>query len=562
MGIFNSGGNKDNNSLLNSLYEELRQKSNTIIELQKENAESKISLEKLSAQYSKANETITKLQSELDNAKNISSKRSRESSFVSETTATSSNNDSLILTAGKYRGGIDIPLGTYNLIVLSGEGHFETNKPEDVYENISCNPNHGFGFLNEYRNLEISDKTILKIHSSAKVRFELCKKFDYAKEFLEEKKLYATEFEKEKNVLDSQKRIIELEISSIKNELKSLNDECIKTYYKFSSYDKITSSDCKNKLTVLKQEENELRSSEKDVIIQKRDYRTPKLEERIVRQLLRTFNCECDNVMLNVSLKNIDRSRRLVQASFDTLNKLYSIDGIFLTKELLKIKLEQVTLMYTYELKYQQEKDIQRAIKEQMLEEAKAEREIEEAKKKIEKDLQQYTGEVNRLMKYVQKIQLDVEKQMYMDKIKELEDKIKTLQSDKETVLEREANAKAGFVYIISNIGSFGENVYKIGMTRRLEPMDRIRELSSASVPFEFDVHAMIFSDDAPSVETMLHKHFEKYAVNKINPRKEFYKIDIDEIEQVVLSEYNNTVKFTKIPLATEYRQSMALLEN
>lgn len=91
-----------------------------------------------------------------------------------------------------------------------------------------------------------------------------------------------------------------------------------------------------------------------------------------------------------------------------------------------------------------------------------------------------------------------------MDKIKELEDKIKLLESNKELVLEREANARAGFVYIISNIGSFGEDIYKIGMTRRLEPMDRIHELSSASVPFEFDVHAMIFSSDAPELENMI----------------------------------------------------------
>ena len=216
-------------------------------------------------------------------------------------------------------------------------------------------------------------------------------------------------------------------------------------------------------------------------------------------------------------------------------------------------------MLYTYELKYQQEKEIQRAIKEQMLEEAKAEREIEQQKKKIEKDLQQHLGEVNRLMKYMQKTQIDAERQLYMDKIKELEDKIKSLEADKETVLEREANAKAGFVYIISNIGSFGENIYKIGMTRRLEPMDRVKELSSASVPFEFDVHAMIFSSDAPELENMLHKHFADNAVNKVNPRKEFYNVDIEDIERVVKENYNDTVQFTKIPVATEYRQSINL---
>ena len=114
-------------------------------------------------------------------------------------------------------------------------------------------------------------------------------------------------------------------------------------------------------------------------------------------------------------------------------------------------------------------------------------------------------------------------------------------------------------MYIISNIGSFGEDVYKIGMTRRLEPMVRINELSSASVPFEFDVHAMIFSSDAPELENMLHQHFADKAVNKVNPRKEFYKTDIDEIEKIVKENYNDTVQFTKIPIAAEYRQSLDL---
>ena len=134
------------------------------------------------------------------------------------------------------------------------------------------------------------------------------------------------------------------------------------------------------------------------------------------------------------------------------------------------------------------------------------------------------------------------------------------MEKEKENVLEREANARAGFVYVISNIGSFGPGVYKIGMTRRLEPMDRIKELSSASVPFDFDVHAMIFSDNAPELENILHKTFENKSVNRINLRKEFFKVNLEEIEQVVKENFNNTVKFTKVPAATEYRQTQEIL--
>lgn len=351
---------------------------------------------------------------------------------------------------------------------------------------------------------------------------------------------------------------IQSEIFSIRNEMVRLSDETIKRYYIFSDYDGITSQDCKNQLSILKAKEKDLRQQGNDVEILYY-YEKKKIIERSIRQILRNFNSECDNIITNITIKNIDTVRNRIEKSYETLNKLYSEDGVSLTSDILSLKLEQATLLYTYELKCQQEKDIQRAIKEQMMEEARAEREIQEQKKKVEKDLQQHLGEINRLMKYMQKTQIDAERQLYMDKIQELEERIKELESDKETVLQREANAKAGFVYVISNIGSFGEGIYKIGMTRRLEPMERIRELSSASVPFEFDVHAMIFSSDAPELETTLHKHFADKAVNKVNPRKEFYRVDIDEIEKVVKENYNDTVQFTKIPIATEYRQSIEI---
>ncbi len=111
---------------------------------------------------------------------------------------------------------------------------------------------------------------------------------------------------------------------------------------------------------------------------------------------------------------------------------------------------------------------------------------------------------------YLNNTDLQVEKELYIEKIRELDQSLKDLNSERENVEDRKDNAQSGFVYIISNIGSFGENVYKIGVTRRLEPMDRINELSSASVPFEFDVHALIFSENAFELESKLHEYFKK----------------------------------------------------
>lgn len=154
---------------------------------------------------------------------------------------------------------------------------------------------------------------------------------------------------------------------------------------------------------------------------------------------------------------------------------------------------------------------------------------------------------------------MKLKKNIYADKIKELEEKIKVLEKDKQNVLERETNTRAGYVYIISNIGSFGKDVYKIGMTRRLEPMDRISELSSASVPFPFDVHALIFSEDAPALENTLHKYFKKQEVNKVNQRKEFFKVNLEEIKELVHKEYNNTVHFTDLAAAEQYFESLKI---
>ena len=125
----------------------------------------------------------------------------------------------------------------------------------------------------------------------------------------------------------------------------------------------------------------------------------------------------------------------------------------------------------------------------------------------------------------------------------------------------REANQRAGYVYVISNIGAFGENVYKIGMTRRLDPMDRIDELGDASVPFKFDVHAMIFSDDAPKLEAALHNAFADKKLNFVNQRREFFNVSLEEIKQVVRDNFDKSVEFVEIPPAEQYRESLLLRE-
>ncbi|MEG0430272.1 MAG: DUF4041 domain-containing protein [Anaerovoracaceae bacterium] len=353
---------------------------------------------------------------------------------------------------------------------------------------------------------------------------------------------------------------LKLSIASLRDEIKALETGLVIKHFDFSEYDALTSEECKNKLALIKADESSLVKDGKAVAISSNG--SKKEINDNIKQIIRCFNTEVDNALINLTVKNIDSSRSKVSKSFESLNRIFAVDGIELSKELLEFKLEELNLIYSYELKKEEEAAQQKAIREQMVEEEKVRREIEKEQKKIEKDQQQCSNEITKLMQYIQKTESDVEKQLYIDKIKELESKLNDLEEDKKAVDERAANALAGFVYIISNIGSFGDDVYKIGMTRRLEPMDRIKELSSASVPFEFDVHAMIFSDNAPELETMLHNHFKSKSVNRINYRKEFFRVSIDEIEKTVKENFNNTVQFTKVPVAAEYRQTLNLLES
>lgn len=367
-------------------------------------------------------------------------------------------------------------------------------------------------------------------------------------------------FSEKEALFDKKLSNLQKQQMAITSELSDLESEVLIAHYNFSDYDGLASEECKNKIALIKQQEKDFLKSGDAVYITS-DGKKKEINDNC-KQILRCFNAECDNILFNLSVKNIDSMRNKIAKSFESLNKIFSVDGIAMNSKLLEMKLDELNLSYTFELKREQEKEQQKAIKEQMIEEEKIRREIERKKQKIEKDETQFNNEITKLISYMQKTQSDIEKQLYVDKIKELESKLSELEKEKENVLEREANALAGFVYVISNIGSFGDDIYKIGMTRRLEPMDRIKELSSASVPFEFDVHAMIFSDNAPELENTLHQHFEKQSVNRVNLRKEFFHVSLDEIETFVKNNFNNTVEFIRIPAASEYRQTLAILEN
>lgn len=226
--------------------------------------------------------------------------------------------------------------------------------------------------------------------------------------------------------------------------------------------------------------------------------------------------------------------------------------------EIESLFVEAVKIEYEYYVQRERIKEEQRAIREQMRQEAEERKALELERKRIEKEEQKFRNEIDNIKNQLETV--DPEKAKVLnDRIAELEGQIDKIEDKREQIASLE-NGKAGYVYIISNIGSFGDDVYKIGMTRRMDPLDRVNELGSASVPFPFDVHGLIFSDDAVGLEHDLHTIFNNKRVNKVNLRKEFFKVSLDDIEKVV-DERCPSAEFKRTALAEQYRQSLTMTE-
>lgn len=279
------------------------------------------------------------------------------------------------------------------------------------------------------------------------------------------------------------------------------------------------------------------------------------MNRRNIRMTIRSFNSECDAIIHKVKFNNVEVAEKKIRTAREQLNKLNEYNSIVITDYYLNLKLEELYLVYEYALKVQEEKEEQKRLKELLREERKAQEELNHRLKIIQKDEQHF---LNALSNYQRQLENTKEGYRYnLEKeIAKLQEQLRELQEEKERLDYRLHHAKAGYVYIISNIGSFGENIFKIGMTRRLEPLDRVKELGDASVPFTFDIHAMIFSKDAPFLERSLHNAFQDKRVNKVNNRKEFFHVTLEEIKKIVYENHNDVVEFTKLAEAREYRET------
>ena len=275
--------------------------------------------------------------------------------------------------------------------------------------------------------------------------------------------------------------------------------------------------------------------------------------------LLRAFNSECDDLVSKVKYTNFDASLSRIYKSAEAISKLGSIMNISITQQYLSAKAKELRLAFEYQQKKHEEQEALKAARAEQREQAKVQKELEEQRKKVEKEQTHYQSALDKL-----NIQIasDPNNADLLAKKNELESQLIDIDKALINIDYRQANMKAGYVYIISNIGAFGENVFKIGMTRRLDPQERVDELGDASVPFNFDVHAMIFSDDAPALEAALHRAFESRKLNMVNQRREFFNVTLDEIKEVIKKNFDKTVEFIDVPDAEQYRISMKMKLN
>ena len=278
-----------------------------------------------------------------------------------------------------------------------------------------------------------------------------------------------------------------------------------------------------------------------------------KATNRTINLAARAFNNECAAAIANARWNNMERMKERICKSFKSINKLCEVWYISISPEYLMLKLQELRLTHEYKVKKQEEKEEEKENSRRLREEEKFRKEAEGAQKDEDK--------YDRLLAKAKK---DAEKAAGT-KLSELENEIAALTEKLAEAHEKNERAKSmaqqtksGHVYVISNIGSFGENIYKIGMTRRLDPRDRVKELGDASVPFGFDVHAMIFSKDAPDLESKLHKAFEAKRMNLANTRKEFFNVSLEDIKEEVKRASPDAVFYETVE-ARQYKESEAI---
>ena len=389
-----------------------------------------------------------------------------------------------------------------------------------------------------------------------------------------DEKLRQMEIDKEKE-LEEKLADKEAEINNMDQELKSLQEQLalakeedeLQTYGLYEPhYDFENATAYKEKLDELRKQQKQLIKDKKaawakpNMTLNGDARKGQALMNDNVKQIIRTFNTECDGIIRKVKHSNIEASEKRIRKSYETLNKLNERLGVRIEQRYLDLKIEELYLAYEYEVKKQEEKEMLAEAREREREEKKLRKKLEKEKNKFNRENDRINNELTDAEAKLQAAN-DEEKARLEAEIAELKAALEKNNDEIEKIDKWEETPGAGYVYIISNIGSFGEDVFKIGVTRRDDPEERIRELSNASVPFKYDSHVFIFSEDAYNLESSLHERFDNKRVNKVNRRKEFFNITIDDVKKIVEENKASVHSFVEQPEAEEYYDSLKMAE-
>lgn len=263
--------------------------------------------------------------------------------------------------------------------------------------------------------------------------------------------------------------------------------------------------------------------------------------------MLSAYNAEAENAVKTVKAGNVDTALKRLRSVEERIERYGKMIDLTIDDSYARLRARELTLTSRHLQAVQAEKEAERARREELREQKKAEAELQRERERLDKEREHHLRALAALRARGDE-----------DGVRELETKLADVERAITDVDYRAANVRAGYVYVISNVGAFGERMVKIGMTRRLEPMDRINELGDASVPFRFDVHALFFASDAVGIETMLHREFADRRVNKINNRREFFYCTPAEVLDVLRHHDVSVVEYTVEPAAEEFRLSTA----
>lgn len=267
--------------------------------------------------------------------------------------------------------------------------------------------------------------------------------------------------------------------------------------------------------------------------------------------MIRSFNTECDNAIRSLKFSNYESLLNRIEKAYQQINKLNKRSDLNIKEEFLNLKLEELRLIYELKIFEQKEKEKLQQLRQDERERKLVEKEIKEKLIELDKHEDKMEGILSQKMRAFSNSK--GENKELLNEIKEIEDNIELVRKKREEVHQRHQVGKSGYVYVISNVGSFGANIYKIGMTRRLEPNDRIRELNGAAVPFPYDIHTMILTDDAPKLENQLHAAFNDKRLNLVNKRKEFFNVSIEEIKDEIIRCHGEEVIFEENGLGEQF---------